>query len=31
MANNELTFGEQEFIVSKTDLNGSVRNSVSIQ
>lgn len=33
MANNELTFGEDEFIVSKTDLNGKITygNSLFIQ
>lgn len=33
MANQELTFGEEEFIVSKTDLNGKITygNSLFIQ
>lgn len=33
MANNELTFGEQEFIVSKTDLKGKITycNALFIQ
>jgi len=33
MANNELTFGEQDFIVSKTDLNGKITygNALFIQ
>lgn len=33
MANNELTFGDEEFIVSKTDLNGKITygNALFIQ
>jgi len=33
MANNELTFGEEDFIVSKTDLNGKITygNALFIQ